>query len=144
MNPVPNSHPSCLSSPSWTSALGLGQKGCSRAMRGCWPHTVAAFLVSLLTPLALFRCDFLCFFCLCHAKMPSQEVSLQEWMFALQLAPPHNLQGTCMPSSGKTACHDQMGEDRREEWWKVTGYGLNARTSIARLNTISLPAVTIE
>lgn len=43
-----------------------------------------------------------------------------------------------------TACYQQMGEDRWEEWWKVTGYGLNASTSIARLNPISLPAVTIE
>lgn len=48
------------------------------------------------------------------------------------------------PAVGKTACYQQMAEDGWEGWWKVTGYGQNASTSIARRNTISLPAVTIE
>lgn len=89
--------------------LGAGAEGLQQAMQGCWPHTQTAFLVSLLTPPALPRCEFLCCCWPCRAKMPSQEVSLQGWMFGLQLSPPHNLQGTCMPSSGKISLLPRNG-----------------------------------
>lgn len=123
-------------------SLGAGAAGPCRDVG----HTHAAFLVSLLAPPALSRCEFLCCCCLCHAKVSSQQHPFPckngclvcSWL----------LLTTCMehacPAVGKTSCYQQMGEDRWEEWWKVTGYGLNDSTSIARPNTISLPAVTIE
>lgn len=124
-------------------SLRLGQKNCSRATQGCWPRTDAAILVSLLAPPALPRCEFAAAASAmprCHHRrfLCKNGCLVCSWL----------LLTTCRehacPAVGKTVCYQQMGEDRWEGWWKVTGYGQNASTSIARRNTISLPAVTIE
>lgn len=122
--------------------LDLGA-GAERLQQGHARMLVLLSWVSLLTPPALSRCEFASAGSAiprCHHRrfLCKDGCLVCSWLL-LTACREH-----ACPTVEKSACYQQMGEDRWEEWWKVTGHGLNASTSIARLNTMSLSGVTIE